>query len=436
MQRFERLTGERKKVIEPSVFDLETPEKCSALKMGSKFSDRNKKWKEIMNRIKFIVTGVVICLFTNVLGEEFFHGNRGPIHLSPAWNLAKGDLTFHANSRFYFNNKSYTNPDGPNTAVTYWDIQGGANIYYGIARNYQVGLSQIIYQDNHKSGKGYNLPDDLFLDFRVGSFPSAPSRIKYGVKLMARFPVAQYHNVQLEPYSAGTVAIGIIGLASYAMDMVQPDEGLNAHVNLGIIDHNDSGAQIAEEYGSDYVNSGHSREVFGGLALILPTSKFDFSLELFGNYNVSKPPPTAFSRHNYAYVSPGITYKSSHWLSFAFGFDFRMTPNKTNKSDYLPSGTTEVLPTFPTWRVNFSMKMNLVSSAKKQFAEKQKSEVSTPEEKKDVYQEIAQERKKVENAEAELEKIRKERERMDEILKRLRKALENTEKEVGEKEKK
>ena len=389
-----------------------------------------------MNRFNFIAAGIIFCVITNVFGDDFFHGIRGPIHLSPAWNMAKGDLTFHGNSRFYFNNKTYTNSNGPNSAVTYWDIQGGANIYYGIARNYQIGLSQIIYQDNHKPGKGYNLPDDLFLDFRVGSFPSAPSRIKYGAKIIARFPVAQYHNVQLEPYSAGKVEFGLLGLLSYSSDLVHPDDALNAHVNLGIIDHNDNGAKVAEEYGLEYTNAGSSREVFGGLALVMPTTKFDFSVELHGNYNISKPPPTAFSRHNYAYVTPGITYKANYWISFAFGFDFRMTSNKTNSSAYLPSGTTAVLPTFPTWRVNFSMKMNLVSKTKRQFAEKQKTGLSNREEKKDVYQEIAKERKKVEKAEAELQEIREERQRMDKILKRLRKALENTEKEEGEKEKK
>ncbi len=388
-----------------------------------------------MNRYNTFVAGLFFCMISTVFGGEFFHGVRGPIYLSPAWTMARGDLTLHGNSRFYFNNKSYTNPNGLNSAVTFWDIQGGANIYYGIAQNYQIGLRQIIYQDNHKPGKGYNLPDDLFLDFKVGSFPLKPSKIHYGAKLIMRFPVAQYHNVQLEPYSAGKVEYGVIGLMSFASNIVRPSDAFNAHINLGIIDHNDHGAKIAEEYGSEYVNAGSSREVYGGLALVLPTPRFDFSVELFGNYNISKPPPTAFSRHNYAYVSPGITYQASNWASFAFGFDFRLTSNKTNKSEHLPDGTTQMLPTFPTWRVNFTVKMNIVSKAKRILAEKQESELEKTDGKKDVYQEIAEERKKVENAEAELQKIREERRRMDDILKRLRKALENKENEE-EKEKK
>jgi len=389
-----------------------------------------------MDRFRTILAGFIFCMTAVGFGGEMYHGVRGPLNVLPAWNIARGDVTISGSSRFYFNNKTYPGSTGPASAVTFWDIQGGANIAYGIARNYQVGISQIIYQDNHKPGKGYNFPDDLFLDVRVGSFANESSKLQYGARVITRIPLAQYHNVPLEPYSAGRVEFGLFGLLSYAMNAARPGDALNGHFNLGIIDHNDKGVKIAEEYGVSYINEGHSREVFGGLALIVPTLKFDFSAELFGNYYISKPPQTAFSRHNYIYVTPGITYKASHWAAFTFGFDFRLTSNKTNASYYLPNSSTHWLPTFPTWRVNFNVRLNLFSKEKAIFVETEKSDMAKTAEKKDVYQEIADERKKVENAEAELEKIKEERRRMDEILVRLRKALENTEKHEGEKDKK
>jgi histidyl-tRNA synthetase len=87
--------------------------------------------------------------------------------------------------------------------------------------------------------------------------------------------------------------------------------------------------------------------------------------------------------------------------------------------------TTKLLPTYPTWRINFSVRVNLVSKLKGRFAQKEKFEsIVTDISKKDVYQDIADERKQIENAELELQKIREERKKMDEILNRLRKALE------------
>jgi len=364
----------------------------------------------------FIIAVIISTNIINVLaGSE--QGNRGPIYLTTAWNLLKGDLTFQGNSRFYFNTKFVT------TRINFWDVQGMFNVNYGIGKHHQIGLSQIIYQDNHKPGKGFNLPDDMFLRVKFGSFPAKPGPIKFGVLLTTRFPLAKHHNIQFEPYSSGNIEFGIMGLMSYTKNQIYPDSGFNAHLNLGIFDHNDR--KKFKEFGIEYINQNNSREIYGGLALIYPMIKFDFSVELYGNYNISKPPPIAYSRHNYLYITPGITYNAFYWLSLACGFDFRLTKNKSSASHLLLNMTTKLLPTYPTWRINFSVRVNLVSKLKGRFVQKEKFEsIVTDTSKKDVYQDIANERKQIENAELELQKIREERKKMDEILNRLRKALE------------
>ncbi len=386
------------------------------------------------SRIILIVVVFITSIFPVFAGSE--RGNRVPLYLATAWNLVKGDLTFQGNSRFYFNNKTFTYANNPSTAVTFWDVQGGLNLNYGLGKHYQLGISQILYQDNHKSGRGYNFPDDLFLKVKVGSFPEKPASMKYGAMLTTRLPLAKYHNVQLEPYSAGSVEFGIMGLLSYIKNQVSPDDGLNAHLNLGIIDHNDNGKKFTES-NITYINQGSSREIYGGLAVIYPMTKFDFSVEMYGNCNITKPPPAAFSRHNYLYITPGITYNAFYWLSVACGFDFRLTKNQSSKSYLIPQATANVLPTYPTWRVNLSVRINLVSKLKGRLDQKENLESNAPDKKnKDVYQEISEERKQIENAEEELQKIRDERKRMDEILDRLRKALEIKDTKEKEKEKK
>jgi len=251
-----------------------------------------------------------------------------------------------------------------------------------------------------------------------------PGPIKFGVAVTTRLPLAQYHNIQLEPYSAGRIEFGVSGLVSYSKDQIYPDDSFNAHINLGIIDHNDDGKKFTES-NFEYINTKNSREIYGGLALIYPMSKFDFSVELYGNYNISKPPPAAYSRHNFLYITPGIAYNAFYWLSLACGFDFRLTKNQSSSSPLLSSSTANFLPTYPTWRVNVSVRINLVSKLKGRFESKQDfKSVASDKENKDVYNEIAAERKQIENAEVELQKIRDERKKMDEILNRLRRALE------------
>ena len=102
-----------------------------------------------------------------------------------------------------------------------------------------------------------------------------------------------------------------------------------------------------------------------------------------------------------------------------------MSKHQSSKSYLLPGETTHLLPTYPTWRVNFSVKVNLVSKLKGRFEQKEDLESINPgKKKKNVYEQISAERKQIENAEVELQKIRDERKKMDEILNRLRKALE------------
>lgn len=406
----------------------------------SKSNNQNRdiiKWTQDMKKFNRIIL-IIVVYSTNICfaiaGSE--QGNRGPLYLSTAWNLVKGDLIFQGNSRFYFNNKTFTSANNPATAVTFWDIQGGLNLNYGLGQHYQIGISQILYQDNHKTGSGYNFPDDLFLKVKVGSFLEKPGPIKFGAALTTRLPLARYHNIQLEPYSAGRVEFGILGLLSFSQNQLYPDDGLNAHLNLGIIDHNDKGKKFTES-NITYVNQANSRELYGGLAAIYPMTKFDFSVELYGNYNITKPPPAAFSRHNYLYITPGINYNAFYWLSVACGFDFRLSKHQSSKSYLLPQFTANVLPTYPTWRINLSVRINFVSKLKGRFDQKENIESNASDEKKkDVYEKITEERKQIENAEEELQKIRDERKKMDEILNRLRKALEIKDpKEKTEKEK-
>jgi hypothetical protein len=342
----------------------------------------------------------------------------------------KGDLLLHGHSRFYYKNEVHKLPDQPTNAVTFWDAQGTFTVFYGLGKTYEIGLSQILYQDNHKGGSGYNLPDDLYLKFKFASLGPKILPIKFGAQINSRIPTAKYHNIPLEPYSAGNLEFSILGLISYSPNLLSSEESFNAHVNVGYLDHNDIGENLVDESEGNYKKSTSSKEFIYGVGIVYPITKFDFSFEFYGNRHLSRPPAVAYSRYNYAYITPGITYHPYYWLSVAFGFDYRLTAAKPNESAYT---ITKNMPVFPTWRMNFGVKINLISKIQNRFEEKDETKLST-EKDKGVYEQIADERKQVEDAERELEKIREERKRMDEMLKRLRKVLEFKEKEEEKKE--
>ena len=366
-----------------------------------------------MKRVIFVVILFLIQAIAAHAGN--INGIRGPVYLIPGWNLLKGDLVIHGHSRFYFKNEVHELQDQPTQAVTFWDAQGSFNIFYGIGKYYGIELAQVIYQDNHKGGKGYNLPDDLYLKIKVASLGTQTMPFNFGVQLSSRIPTAKHHNIPFEPYSAGKLEFSIMGLASYSQNLLNPEDTYNLHVNIGYLDHNDAGAEIN-------TTSSSSKEFIYGAGIVYPVTKFDFSLEVYGNRHLSRPPEAAYSRYNYVYVTPGITYHPYYWLSVVFGFDYRLTAARPNQSAHTISQST---PVFPTWRVNLGVKINLMSKLSNRFDKKEKSLLpGTKTEPQSIYKQIADERKQVEDAERELEKIKNERKKMDDMLKRLRNILE------------
>jgi len=371
-----------------------------------------------MNRLLFLTIFFILQLAN--LSAGTIQGIRGPIYISSAWNLTKGDLVFHGHSRFYYKNEVSDLPGEPTSAVTFWDAQGALNLFYGIGKHYDIGISQVIYQDNHKTGNGYNFPDDLFLKVKAASFGPLTLPFNYGVQISSRIPLAKHHNIPFEPYSAGNVEFSILGLVSYSSNLLIPEDSFNAHVNIGYLDHNDADAEFNTSNRS-------SREFIYGAGVVYPIARFDFSFEFYGNRYLSRPAESVYSRYNYVYVTPGITYHPYDWLSVLFGLDYRLTSARPSETAQTVSPNA---PVFPTWRVNFGARMNLISKIQERFTKKEdKSLFEAKTQDNNIYEQIATERKEVEEAERELESIREERKRMDDMLKRLRNILEYKEEE-------
>ncbi len=376
--------------------------------------------------MKNVFIAFVFSVLSSGMCTASTEGIHGPLYLTPAWSLVKGDLVFHGHSRFYFKNEVNDHQGSNRTAVTLWNAQGAFAVFYGLNNNFEIGLSQVIYQDAHsgRSGKGYNLPDDIYLKLKMTSLGPDDLPVQFGFQMISRIPFAKYHNVPLEPYSAGKTEFSFTTLASFSLNSLLPQKSMNMHANLGYVDHNDSGEKLIDGDKKTYYESTGSKELVYGVGLIYPISKFDFSLEFYGNRYLTRPPEAAYSRYSYMYVTPGICYAAYDWLSVIFGFDFRLTAARPNQSARTISINT---PVFPTWRLNFGVKFNMTSRLQHRSVDKEgaaKMETGG-DHKKDIYKQIAEEKKQVEDAEKELTKIYEERKKMDEILKRLRDVLED-----------
>ena len=353
---------------------------------------------------------------------SMLNGGRGLMHVRSAWSLKPGFLTMYAHSRF-FGKVGQLSETSAQSAVTYWDVQGSLSFNYGFNQHIEVALSPIVYQDNHKSGKGYNIPDDLYLRLKFGSYGSKGSSLTFGGMLNFRFPTAEHHNVAFEPYSAGTVEVGGMGLMTYSRDPLYPEDALNVHFNLGYVNHNDVGQHLSSSEDDTVTASSMSQEFLYGLGVKFPSTQFDFSLELYGNAFLQKPPKTAYSLENYLFLSPGITYKAYRWLSIDFAADLLVTGSDNDESEYGFITKLPEMPNYPSWRVNLGFRFVLLPTTAYRVSEKDVL-MRKAESRRELFEQIIKEQRETESAEEELERIKDERRKAERELERLRRILE------------
>jgi len=359
----------------------------------------------------------------------------GTLYVRPAYCAPKSTFFLGTHTRAFFKDQVRKDASGLDMGATFWDIQGGVGLFYGLTSRLELGLSQIFYQDNHKGEKGYNLPDDLILHAKLGSLGHNLGSTRYGLQLDLRLPTAQHHNLPLEDYSAGRISIGLTALASIITEPLFPESGLNIHFNLGLVSHNDVAVRLVDNPLDTLTATKNTQELVYGTAFSSTWQDFGFFAELFGRAFLSKPPLNAFTRENSLYFTPGITYAPNTWMKMRVALDLRVLGGNDETKYNGEAGSYAMVPwsaplNLPSWRINVGALLSL-NPAKVQMVRKKENALkraivndkATPEEK--VYDDLAAERKKTEGAEAELQRIRNERQRMEDLLERLRKILES-----------
>ncbi len=387
-----------------------------------------------MKLLKTLVGGfvLVVLLFTAIpfAQSSILNGGNGLTYVKSAWNLKPGYLTLYGRSRFF--GKVASVPQNViASAVTFWDVQGALSFNYGISEHFELAISPVMYQDNHKGGPGYNFPDDLFLGLKLGSHKLQGTSLTWAVSLDSRFPTAKYHNVPFEPYSAGTVEWGFTGMLTYSRDPLYPEDAVNVHLNLGYVNHNDVGKKLTTSTNDNVSVTSMTQQFFYGLGLKIPTSDFDFSVELYGNKFIQKPPPaTAYSVEEYLYLTPGVSFKAYRWLTLNFATDLRLTAD-TDETLYINSTKFHDMPNYPGWRINLGVSILLLPTSVYRLSDKDIL-MKKAESRRELFEQIIKEQRETESAEEELDRIKEERRKAERELERLRRILEGDSKKKKE----
>lgn len=375
-------------------------------------------------KLLILLMGGLVILPTFGWSQINFNGGRGLTYVQSAWTLHPGYLTLRALTRSFGKVGNFPLPNGSTNAITIWDVTGRFSINYGLSKHFEVALSPVIYGDTNSGGDGINIPDDLYLSLKVGSFSTPGSSLSYGFVINTRFPTAEDHNLPFEPYTTDHVAWGLTSLVSFSKDPLYPEDATNFHFNLGYWNHNDVGAQLTNKNAPGTKPTTMSQELIFGAGVKFPSDKFDFSVELYGSAFLQRPPKAAYSREDYLYLTPAITYKPITWFNLYFGADFRLTKSNDLTDYTLVSRTLpNSQPNYPAWRVNFGTSFTLLPTTV--YRENPRDVLmQKAQTRRELFEQIIKERKATESAEAELERIKAERRRAEQELERLRQILE------------
>ncbi|OQX95616.1 hypothetical protein B6I21_04465 [candidate division KSB1 bacterium 4572_119] len=368
--------------------------------------------------------GVLIVLVVSLasgLNANGLNGGRGLTYVKSAWSLKPGYLTLYGRSQVFGKVASH---EGASNAVSYWNIQGAFSLNYGVSKHLEFAISPIMYQDTQRGEKRYIMPGDLYMGLKFGSYNIKRSSLTWGISLDTRFPTGKESNIVFEPYSAGTVEWGFTGMLSYSKDPLYPEEELNVDFNIGYLNHNDVGESLSANSANNFNVTSMTQEILYGFGLKIPSSEFDFSVELYGNSFIQKPPKeTAYSIENYFYLTPTISYHAFKWLTFKVGADFRLSSNTDETTYEYISKFPEALPNYPTWRLNFGVNILLLPTNVFRVSDKDIL-IRKAENRRELFEQIINEQRETESAEEELDRIKAERKKAERELERLRRILE------------
>lgn len=384
-----------------------------------------------MSKTFFIV--ISILLLNSLLLWGATNGGNSLLHVQTASSLKPGRLQFKPSMSFYSKGVESLNQSQAKS-VSWYSVTGDASLSYGVIDHFDVSALMRLYQDTNRPGE-HNIPDDLFLDFKAGSIALGSDRTQAGAMLSFRVPIGDVHNYPFELYAGGAFEFGIMGLFSYFMDPYFPERDISFHLNLGYYSHNDKNQVLFDEVTNPQGTvilpaleaSTSAAQLQYGVGFVFPTELFNINMELWGGAFTSEPDSAVFSRENYMYFTPSITFKPTPAVNFEMGADIRVTSDEN--TTVIPAGypgsafNNNVLAKYPnynSWKFHLGMNFVLI----RESASFRSGRGIDVRKKLDFYESMMQEKERTKSIEEELRRIRREREQAEKELEELRQLLE------------
>lgn len=383
-----------------------------------------------MKKLNFLLI-VIILLSVSVFAQNpGMIGVDGLLHTQTGRNIEKGQLGLVSNMNFFtklgeFIGDASLKP-ADFSAANYWLVAGNFGLTYGILDNLDMTAYIRVYQDTHYKNE-FNLPDDIFINLKTGSYRFGENRFYSSFMTSFRIPTGEVHNYPFAEYASGQFSWGLMTALSYYVDPYLPERSLNFHLNLGYWNNNERGSKIEDVRGTEFLADRSSQHINLNFATVIPAGMVDLRFELSGIVYSTKPEGFIYSAEEWVFFTPSIRYKAMDWLAMDLGIDFKMSPEEDREwtTDAYPinAGVVDLPKNYTAWKVHLGLNMEIPLGGK---SSKSLEDVEQEEFNKRVefYQTVKQETEDAKKIEEELENLRKERESADKEIEELRRLLE------------
>jgi hypothetical protein len=352
-------------------------------------------------------------------------GSKSLLHTHTGRTFEQGRLEVRTNLNFFTKLGEFIGQSKPSdfSAANYWMVANNLAITYGLFDNLDLTVAARLYQDTHYKEE-FNVPDDIFVTLKAGSFDFANRQLYAAGMINLRFGTGEKHNYPFVEYASGSTEYGLMGALSFYLDPYLPARSFSTHLNLGWYTHNDASQEVYEVNGTVRTARFNATEMQFGLGFVYPVGALDFMLEVNGINYIEQPDTMIYSRENYIYITPSIRYKPYHWVSMDIGVDLRISGDEEETSGVLVLFTENLdLPNYSNWKAYLGLNFTILPLGQSAL---------TPEEVErdrfnkriDFFQNIIEERERVENVQEELDRLRREREEAEKELEELKQVLE------------
>lgn len=297
----------------------------------------SKERPMVLKKIFSLLT--VTIFLSSATFAQYFSANDRLHHVTTSQLKRQGnyDMSILTDNSMLFGKQIGTNKSGnfltqnfalfDMSLVDYVQLSVGFNLF-----------ESAIYSNKTKFAAG-----PVFLSFKVGNMTLYDNSLDIGLLFSGSLYLSSMRNVPFYPYHAPGLQTSLMLYGSYFLDGYRRKQSESFHANLAFRNYGDQAVEISGN-ATSFLTTGRTVGLYYGLGYQLPSGKWTYGVETWGELYVRNPAEIIYSRESYLYIT-GIVKYNLYWMELEGAVDLLALGygNTTNYTQGALNGYPQVL---------------------------------------------------------------------------------------------